>query len=375
MGGSITRHCLAALIVAGVAPGYLIAADAAPDAAPVATANPAPVPPSLSDILAASGITATGYVAASYYVSSGYNTFHEYDTQHNTFQLDQAGLMVAYQPRQGFGALVDLIAGEDARVLNGLQSGSSSDFAVRQAYLQYATGPVTLIGGTFTTLAGEEYSNPSLNTNFSRSLLYFSEPQTHTGVRATWAVTDTLSVIAGVNNGWNTTSTSYGPKTAELGVALTPSRQFSFNLQGYFGKDPGYEAERSLIDFFGTWNVTEALSLVLSYDSGSQQQLNGPTLDWSGAAAYVNYAFNSRWRISVRGEYLDDKDGYNTGTAQTLKEGTVTFGFAAARNFELRLEGRYDKSDQPTFVKTVSTGPVAYDDTQGEFALQGVYKF
>jgi hypothetical protein len=359
------------LLVSCIAPGYAIGADAAPPSA----ATTATTAPSLSDILAGSGITASGYVAASYYGSSGYNTFHEFDTQHDTFQLDQAGLMVAYQPRQGFGALVDLIAGEDARVLNNLQSGSSGEFAVRQAYLQYVTGPVTLIGGTFTTLAGEEYGNPTQNTNFSRSLLYFSEPQTHTGVRATWAVTDTVSLIAGVNNGWNITSTSYGPKTAELGVAFTPSTQFALNVQGYFGKDPDFNADRSLIDFFGTWNVTNALSLVVSYDWGSQQRSDGAALDWSGVAGYVNYSFNSRWRLSVRAEYLNDEDGYLTGTVQKLKEGTVTFGYAAARNFELRLEGRFDKSDQPTFVKSVNTGPVAYDDSQTELALQGVYKF
>ena len=36
----------------------------------------------------------------------------------NSFQLDQAGLIIAYQPKDGFGALVDLMAGEDARILH-----------------------------------------------------------------------------------------------------------------------------------------------------------------------------------------------------------------------------------------------------------------
>ena len=40
----------------------------------------------------------------------------------------------------------------------------------------------------------------------SRSLLFFAEPLTHTGIRATYAASDTLSLVAGVNNGWNYSS-------------------------------------------------------------------------------------------------------------------------------------------------------------------------
>lgn len=372
---AIDRYVVGALVGgmlgAGMT-GYSLAADVETPIAPAVPAGP-----SLADVLTSAGVTVNGYVAASYYHSSGYNTFHEFDVKHDTFQLDQAGVQIGYQPKEGFGAFADLITGEDARILNGAENGTDGTFDVRQAYAQYATGPLTVIGGKFTTLAGVEYSNPTSNTNFSRSLLFFAEPLTHTGVRATWAATSTLNLIAGVNNGWNTTSTSYGSKTAELGAAFTPTKQLALNLQGYFGKVPGYDAERSFVDFVGTYSLTDALSFALSYDWGKQQQKTGPDLDWDGVAAYLNYAFNSQWRISVRAEYLNDKDGFNTGTPQKLKEGTVTFGFAPVKSFELRIEGRYDKSDQATFVKTVTSGGTAatFDDNQSEFAVQGIYKF
>ena len=331
----------------------------------------------LADLLTSAGLTVSGYVGTSYYHSSGYNSFHQFDVQHDTFQLDQAGLSAAYQPKEGFGAVADLIAGEDARILNEAENGTNSVFNVRQAYLQYATGPFTMIAGKFTTLAGEEYSNLTSNTNFSRSLLFFAQPLTHTGVRATWAATGTLNLTAGVNNGWNTTSTSYGSKTAEVGATFTPTKQLALNLQGYFGKVPGFDAERSFIDFVGSYSITDALSFALNYDWGKQQQMGGPDLDWAGIAGYVNYALNPVWRVSVRAEYFDDKDGYPTGTAQKLKEGTVTVGFAPVKNFELRIEGRYDKSDHATFVNAVRANGAAtlFEDHQSEFALQGVYRF
>jgi Putative beta-barrel porin-2, OmpL-like. bbp2 len=204
MRGKVHALCSAvALVVA--ASGRLRAEEAT---APTAPATPGGS--TLASVLASSGITITGYLAASYYHSSGYNSFHEFDVHHDTFQLDQAGVQIGYQPKEGFGVFADVLAGEDARILNTAENETNSTFNVRQAYVQYAHGPLTLIGGKFTTLAAEEYSNPTSNTNFPRSFLFFAEPLTHTGVRATWAATSTLNLAAGVNNGWNTTSTSYG---------------------------------------------------------------------------------------------------------------------------------------------------------------------
>ena len=362
-------HIAALLAAAGAAPAGALGADS-----PAST---------LSQVLASSGITESGYVAASYYDSSGYNSYHQFDTSHDTFQLDQAALQLAYQPKSGFGAVVDVIAGEDAKIVDAAESAgaSANSFDLLQGFLQYVAGPVTVQAGKFTTLAGAEVIAPTGNTNFSRSLLFFAEPMTHTGLRATYALTDTVSVIVGVNNGWNYTKINYGSKTGELGISLTPSKLFSLTAQIYAGKDPIYGAERTLFDTVGTFTATSALSFVVSYDWGKQETspatpagLTGG--DWEGVAGYVNYQLSSQWRVSLRAEYLDDKDGTTvvTGARQSLKEGTVTFGYDPVASFELRLEGRYDTSSEPTFLKAVNPAP-DYGASQSEVALQGVYKF
>jgi hypothetical protein len=362
---------LSVLLVAAAASPCVRADDAAPPAKPTA--------PSLADILGSSGITMTGYVAASYYHSTGYNSFHEFDVEHDTFQLDQAALQVGYQPKEGFGGFVDVLAGEDGRILNFSENGTNSTFNLRQAYVQYAFSSLTVIAGKFATLAGYEYSNPVNNTNFSRSFLYFAEPLTHTGVRATWAATDTVSLTLGANNGWNTTSTSYGSKTLEAAVAFTPIKALSLNLEGYFGKEPAYDAPRSFLDFVGSYSITDALTVAVNFDWGRQEQVGGADLKWDGVAAYVNYAISSQWRVSLRGEYVDDKDGFITGTPQKLKEGTLTFGYSPVKSFELRLEARYDTSDQPSFLKAIHGSgdgeELEYADNQSEIAIQALYKF
>ena len=241
------------------------------------------------------------------------------------------------------------MAGEDGRVINQAENGTNSEFNVTQAFIQYARGPLTVIGGRFLTLAGAESENPSLNTNFSRSLLYFAEPITHTGLRATYAATDTLSVVVGINNGWNTTSTSSGSKTGEFALLFTPNKTASVTAQAYVGKDPAYDATRALVDIVGTYNVTSALTLILNYDWGQQEQppvlgTDLPNLEWDGLAGYV------------------------------IEEGTITVGYSPMKTFELRLEGRYDTSNQATFIyKTINTESV--DTHQSGFAAQGIYKF
>lgn len=360
---------LAAAMALGMATAGAAIADEAADAAAKPPAS------SLADILQLSGITVSGYVAASYYHSNGYSTFHEFDVEHDTFQLDQAALTLAYQPKEGFGALINVAAGEDMRILHATEDAQDNTFDLIQGYVQYATGPLTVIAGKYVTLAGAEVIAPTGNTNFSRSLLFFAEPLTHTGVRATYAVNDTVSLIGGVNNGWNTTATSYGAKTGELGLAWTPNKLFSLAAQGYIGKEQAYDAQRALLDVVATYTATSVWTFVLSCDWGKQEQTAGlPDLDWNGLAGYVNYAFNDQWRASLRAEYLDDKDGFVSGTPQNLKEVTLTFGYDPVKTFELRLEARYDKSDHATFLRTLPPA-VSVADNQTGIALQGVFKF
>ncbi|HEY1899199.1 MAG TPA: outer membrane beta-barrel protein [Steroidobacteraceae bacterium] len=373
-----TRAITAAVIVA-IAPRLLLAADA--PATPAA-----PAVPGLSDLLTSWGLTTSGDVAASYYHSNGYpgSDWRGFDQDHDSFQLDEAGLQIGYQPKQGIGGFVDVIAGTDAQILNLNENGSDSSIDVRQAYLQYATGPLTIIAGKFVTLAGAEVINPSQNTNFSRSLLFWElEPLDHTGLRATYAATGTLSITVGINNGWNYTDLGdSGSKTGEFNATWTPNKTVSLAVTGYFGKDDViYNGqELSLIDFVGTYNVTSALTLILNADfkQSSGNGINGDdqTTHINGFAGYANYALSDNWRVSFRGEYLSYLD------AGHAIEGTATVAYSPVKNFEVRAELRYDKLsdglvDSGAFYVRALPGTEDEIDANNnsEFALQGVYKF
>jgi hypothetical protein len=363
----------------------------APAAAPAADAA-APAPkytgPMIGDILTGSGITFTGYVDGTYTYQHDNTASKDY----NTFALQQAAFTLASQPTSGFGALVNVVAGQSPYAATGFasippgQGATSTQFYLLQAFVQYVGGPLTLQLGKMATLAGAEVAAPTGNTNTTRSILFAFEPVTHTGIRATWAASDQLSFILGLNNGWtNSQDTSDGSdKTVEAGVAFTPSKALSWTLQGYYGRDSSnyvgpagpIKANIALLDTVLTWNATSALSLVASVDYGDVQSTSqSPHADWWGVAAYGNYAINDQWRTSLRLEYFDDSDGYLTknfdptfaGLDQKLKEITLTFGYDPIKNVEIRLEGRYDDPDTAGGAQLV---PKTY---QGW--VEAIYKF
>src|SRR4029077_1684556 len=156
------------------------------------------------EVLASSGITVNGYVDMSYEYLSGLGSFASgtadrvFDARHDSVTLHQAALTIARQPKEGFGVLVNLTAGQDAPIIKSYPNTGGSDFDVTQAYVQYASGPLTLIGGKFVTLAGAETINPTTDSNFSRSILFgYAIPFTHTGFRASYAVNDQIGLTLG----------------------------------------------------------------------------------------------------------------------------------------------------------------------------------
>src|SRR2546421_9686715 len=128
-------------------------------------AEPAkPTAPSLTDVLTGSGVDIHGYLDTAYSYLSGTGIFTSgvadrvFDTEPNSFNLHQAALIIDYQPKEGFGGLVNLTAGRAARVIAPVGE-TTSNFDVTQAFVQYAHGPLTIIGGKFVTLAGAEGIN------------------------------------------------------------------------------------------------------------------------------------------------------------------------------------------------------------------------
>jgi len=339
-------------------------------------------------------VVVSGYLDASYSNLSGAGVFTSgtadrvFDVKSSGFSLQQAAVTFAYQPKEGLGGVVNLTAGNDANLIAsyGAITGGHNKFDVTQAFLQYATGSLTVMAGKFVTLSGAEVINSPTNPNFSRSILFgYAIPFTHTGLRAAYAASDTVSLTLGLNNGWDALKSANSGKTVEVGGTYTPSKSFVLAASGYFGKqriaglvDNGPEGTRSLIDIVATWNVTDSLSLVLNYDWAKQADVTDGVstpfdAKWSGLAAYANYTVNDQWKVSLRAEYMDDTNGYRTGVAQKWKEVTATVAYLPTKSWEIRLEGRADTSNVDAFVTHLETATIA--SSQNSIAVQSLLKF
>ncbi len=365
------------------------------DPAPAAPA--APAGPSLSDVLVNSGITVAGYASASYnatFNSTNGSTvgevpLHEFDTNSNTFELNQAALTVSYLPTSGFGAMVNLIAGEDAKIINGAYSGGTgnSDFALTQGYLQYAVGNLTVIGGRFVTLAGEEVIDDSKNANVSRSLLFTNlEPLVHTGVRASYKFSDLITGIVGLNNSANGTSADTDKhKTVEFGAAITPSSTISIALADYYSVDGGNgttaEAKTNYLDAVASWQATTALLLAANFDYVHSDSTGTGTANKEGVALYGTYQLNDAWKASLRGEYarlkpagaIDPSTGL-PGSDADVMELTATVDYTAAKNFDVLGELREDYGTALYFPSSNNT-TFGAQKSQGEVLVKAIYKF
>jgi hypothetical protein len=304
--------------------------------------------------------------------------------------LQQAALTLAKQPPCGFGGVINIIVGRDANIIAPYgwdpYFGSQTLALVwPEVYVQYATGPLTIMAGELLTLAGAEVINSTEGPQFSHSLLFtFAEPFTHLGIRTRYKVNDRIAWIVGVNNGWDTIRDFSRRKTIELGLDYTLSDAVSLTAQGYSGGQravdrtaTGPQSIRDLIDLVATVKATDKLTLVGNFDYGIQTLAELPSEDiaqavWLGFAASATYAFNDRWYLSGRAEVFNDRNGYRTGVLQTIEEGTVTVGYSPVKCLLFRAETRRDFANVASFLDSDGESP---KHNQQSYALEGILKF
>jgi hypothetical protein len=284
--------------------------------------------------------------------------YRNFDTRHNALRFSMAQVWISkaptadqragYKVKLNFGhaaTLINAYEPSDADALKNFEEGFVSYLAPIGKGLQFDVGK-------FVTPHGAEVIEAKDNWNYSRSLLFaLAIPYYHTGVRATYAVNDKVSVMGTFVQGWNDFKDNNGGKTFGAQVAVKPTAALSI-VQNYMaGPEQAHNTSdwRQLSDTIATYTVTPALSLMANYDYG-HDTIAGVSGHWQGIAGYAKYQANKWIAVSPRFEIYDDAAGLTTGIAQTLKELTGTFEVKAMENLLCRLEYRTDFSDQEAFT-------------------------
>ena len=319
------------------------------------------------------GMDILGFASATYGYNfnnpaSQMNDLRVFDQRSNTFLIDVAQLSLQKIPvnRGEAGMRMDVIAGSSVPqsvASSGLLSGQDIDLL--QGYVMYIApigNGLQIDMGKFTTHIGYELIEgvDGYNDNVTRSLCFgFAIPFAHTGIRFWYPFSDDVSAMLMVANGWDNAVDNNTDKSVGAQLALTPTDEFAFYLNGIYGAegDGDNGNKQSVIDVVATYQITDMFSVGANVDYG---MLGNAVADdaeedgladatWLGVAGYVRADLNDWFSLAFRGEMFDDADGERTGTVQQLMTFTLTPEFRVADGCVIRADIRMDTSDEMVF--------------------------
>ncbi len=286
------------------------------------------------------------------------NQLRNFDLSSNQFNLNYAELVLE-RPAEPLGFRLDLGFGQAADAVHAFEPSGIGLFRhLQQAYMSYKA-PVgkglQFDFGKFVTPLGAEVIETSGNWNYSRSLLFaYAIPYYHFGLRTTYPVSPQLTVGGQIVNGWNNVTDNNTGKTYVGTVTWNPHKRVAITQNFITGPERQEENRgwRSVWDTVVLLTATDKLSLLANYDYGMDRPDGVQRAHWTGVAGGARYQVNGWFALAPRLEWFNDADGFATGLAQRVKEGTMTAEFKIRDGLLTRLEYRRDWSNQPYFHRS-----------------------
>jgi hypothetical protein len=360
-----------------------------------------------SVMTALSSTTLSGYVdtSAQWNIGDGQNHYPGYKFggagKADGFNLNVVQLRIEKaldESEWAAGYRVDLWAGPDANTLATQSTGLGADFAVRQAYVALRTPVGNGIDwkiGAFDSILGYESVEDPSNPNHTRSYGHSIEPQTHTGILASYRFSDMISASAGIAN-------TIGP--AINGRANPPKAQsykaymgsLTFTAPSDWGALAGSTLYGGIVNGFSasygdnqtSWYVGATLATPVTglrvgaafdYLDVHNAVTATPGADgdaWS-IAGYASYQATEKLSLHARVEYLEDKAYF----FYAIPEAQI-FAFTATAQYDLwknvisRVEFRWDRSvgGDNLFGGVTSVSPANRKDAY-LLAANIIYKF
>ncbi len=307
-----------------------------------------------------SGLIDAYYSANFNHPDSRVNQLRNFDVKANQFSLNMAKLSLDHTP-DPVGFRVDLGFGRAFDIVHGSEAGPDIFRIIEQAFVSYkpekAKG-LQVDFGKFVTWAGAEVIETHSNWNYSRSLLFsWAIPYYHFGLRATQPLGKHFAGGVSLTNGWNNVEDNNSGKTVGLTGTVNVGK-VSWTHNYYVGpeKKDTNQGLRHLYDTTVLVTPTSRTGFYLNFDYGVDKKILGGEQRWVGVAGAARVAINSWFALAPRLEWFNDADGFATGTAQKLKEATMTAEVKFKEGVLARLEYRRDWSNVPFFDRGAAPG-------------------
>jgi hypothetical protein len=350
--------------------------------------TPADVAPSAQrDVAPAAKIAPLGYVEAYYAYnlnrpSNGITNFRGFDDRHNTFTLSNVALGANFEAGPVGGRLILQIGSTPSTYYmsephhagaNGASaSGPESWKHLQEAFVTYRA-PVgrglLLQLGLCASPIGIEVFAVKDNWNWSRSNLFFGFPYYHTGLRATYELSDEVSATVGLFNGWNSVVDNNDDKSVQANLTYKAEDRLSFQALYFGGVErprgaPEGSPWRHHFDAFGQFDVTAWLSLAAEADYGWEWNRIG-LADWAAGAIYARAQPVDRLYLALRADRFHESLAQGNdatsaplfwGGVDWVSSGTVTLDVRPHPQASIRLEYRHDDAAGPLYFRRQVAG-------------------
>jgi len=309
-----------------------------------------------------------GYYSLNFnHPSSQTNQLRNFDVRADQFSLNMAKVTLEH-PADPLGFRLDLGFGRAFEIVHGAETAPSVFRNVEQAYISYkpekAQG-LQVDFGKFVTSAGAEVIETHSNWNYSRSLLFaWAIPYYHFGARASMPLGKHFTAGVQLVNGWNDVEDNNSGKTVGLTGAVNVSK-ITWTHTYYAGPEKAgtNKGWRQLHDTALLVAASPKASFYVNYDYGMDKKLGDGSNVWTGIAGAARFQLAKKFALTPRLEWFNDRDGFSTGTAQQLKEFTLTGEYKLPQGVFTRLEYRRDWSDRPFFDRGGTPGVYQNQDT------------
>lgn len=277
--------------------------------------------------------------------------------------------------------------GQYQSLMNGDGSDGNS-FHIQNLYMTYAfTDKFSVTGGFMGTFIGYEVISPALNFHYSTSYLFGAGPFQNAGIRANYAVSDKVGLMAGVFNDWNSYRDFNGVSHFGAQLALSPVEGWTAYLNVLTGRSanvteidedlgevvvPGAEqlGSGTIVDLTTSYQISKAFKLGLNAADYSMPNDNAGGMGYSGIALYPQYAASENFLVGLRGEYFKAKDFEGTDGASVMAL-TLSANLKAG-GLTIIPEVRFDKrSEADTFFKKNGD----FTKNASQFSIAAVFAF
>ncbi|RLS80703.1 MAG: porin [Planctomycetota bacterium] len=279
-----------------------------------------------------------------------------------------------------FGGRVDGLYGTNARLTTStgletfnLNGSGIYGLALPNLYAEVAYKKLKVKMGHFVSPVG--YFTVDTSQNFFNTIPYtyqWGEPFTHTGVLATYQVSDELVVSSGAIRGWDNFD-SHNPNWGYMGSwAYTFQDKSNLAQVTFLTQEPNFYnqfTQRYYQSLVYTKPINDNLTYVGQSDFGTQADATstGQRANWYGINQYMYYKTSDKWTWGANFEMWRDEEGYRV---QQFLPGAAASGITGNPNGVNNLPGGY----MGNFYQA-TIGPRWYPTGKGNFFVRPNLRF